>query len=175
MHYETCKLNIKRHGHLEWDGYQFGSGFEVVLSYAKKLDLDGSVIGLTNDFDLTTPMARFLGLNRKLISSRLGDVELALSHYRQHHRQECHSKIDALTYRFMAHVFDNPQEPKGLTESSMNRERDPRVQTLMSGSEEVFSAAYARFCAASSSETATWWYIFWVRGFLQASCHFAHD
>ncbi|KAF8922598.1 hypothetical protein CPB85DRAFT_1467779 [Mucidula mucida] len=161
VHYETCKLNIKRHGHLEWDGYQFGSGFEVVLSYAKKLDLDGSVIGLTNDFDLTTPMARFLGLNRKLISSRLGDVELALSHYRQHHRQECHSKIDALTYRFMAHVFDNPQEPKGLTESSMNRERDPRVQTLMSGSEEVFSAAYARFCAASSSETATWWYIFW--------------
>lgn len=134
----------------------------MVLTYSKKLDLDGDAIGLTDDFDLTSPMAHFLGLNRKLVHARIGLVEKALAGYRQHHQHEVHRKASVLTYRFLAEVYDNPQEPKGVTASSTALEQDLRVRELMSGSEEALSAAYARFCAASSSETATWWYIFWV-------------
>lgn len=162
VHYDTCKLKIVRRGQLSWDGFQFGSGFNVVLAYAKKLDLDGSVIGLTADLELNSLLAKFLQLNRELISSRIHDVEGALERYRQHHLDECRWKADVLTYRFLSHVFDHPQDPNRMTTSAVEREKDCRVRELMSGSEEVFSAASARFSAASSSETVTWWYIFWV-------------
>ncbi|KAK0506489.1 hypothetical protein EDD18DRAFT_1455799 [Armillaria luteobubalina] len=161
VHYNHCVLRIEHRGHLSWQGLQLGSGFDIRLTYSKKLDLDGSVIGLDDDFDLTSPLARFFMLNNQLVSSRLAYIESTLVSYRRHHRQECHRKSEALTYRFLSHVYDHPREPSGLTASSLELEKDPRVRVLMSGSEEVFSAAYTRFSAVSINETRTWWYIFW--------------
>ncbi|PBK70305.1 hypothetical protein ARMSODRAFT_885031 [Armillaria solidipes] len=161
VHYDRCVLRIKHRGHLAWQGLQLGSGFDIRLAYSKKLDLDGSVIGLNDDFDLTSPLARFFMLNSQLVSSRLAYIESTLASYRRHHRKECHRKSEALTYRFLSHVYDHPREPSGLTASSIELEKDSRVRVLMSGSEEVFSAAYNRFSAVSIDETRTWWYIFW--------------
>ncbi|KAK0464168.1 hypothetical protein IW261DRAFT_1524303 [Armillaria novae-zelandiae] len=139
VHYNHCVLRINHRGHLSWQGLQLGSGFDIRLSYSKKLDLDGSVIGLNDDFDLTSPLARFFMLNSQLVSSRLSYIESTLASYRRHHRKE------TLTYRFLSHVYDHAREPSGLRPSSMELEKDPRVRVLMSGSEE----------------TRTWWYIFW--------------
>jgi len=66
-----------------------------------------------------------------------------------------------LTYRFLTYVYDQPRDPTGLAKSSIEFERDLRVRQLMVGSEAVFETAYERLAAVSTSQVATWWYIFW--------------
>jgi hypothetical protein len=160
--YHSCVLRIKRRGHLKWGDLQLGSGFDIELNYAKDVKVDGDIIGLNDDYDLTPDLARFLALNQDLIPRRLEYIEQTLFQYRRHHRKECRWKSHVLTYRFLTHVYDRPRESSGLTESSIQLERDLRVRQLMVGNEAVFQTAYERLQAVSSSPTATWWYLFWV-------------
>jgi hypothetical protein len=155
-------LRIKRHGHLRWQGFHFGSGFDVELTYSKNIRVDGGVIGLTEDYDLTRPLAQFLTLNQDLINERVPLIEAALANYRQFYREECRWKSRVLSYRFLSLVYDHPRNPTGLAESSIEFERDMRVRQLMLGSSAVFHAAYERLRVVTSSELATWWYLFWV-------------
>jgi hypothetical protein len=160
--YITCVLQIKRRGHLIWKGLHLGSGFEVELTYGNNVKADGGIIGLNDDYDLTQPLARFLALNQDLVLDRLRNIEAIIASYRHHHRKECRTKARVLTYRFLSFVYDHPRDPTGLAESSIEFERDMRVRQLMVGNEAVFEAAYQRLSAVSSSELATWWYVFWV-------------
>ena len=120
-------------------------------------------IGLDEDFDLTPSLARFLAMNEDKIGLRLRELESTIEQYRQHARAECRWKEEVLTYRFLAFVYDRPQDPSRLAESSILHERDLRVRQLMAGSEGVFETAYERLEVVTSSEAACWWYIFWVR------------
>ena len=124
--------------------------------------VDGSIIGLNDDYDLTAPLARFLTLNEELINNSLPRIETVLHRYRHRGRQECRQKADALSYRFLTAVYDKPQEPSGVTESSIEFERDLRVRTLILDSENAIQIAYDRLSAVSSSELSVWWYLFWV-------------
>lgn len=162
MHYRTCVLQIKRQGYLVWDGMELGSGFDIQLAYSKNIKVPGDVIGLNDDYDLTPTLARFLAYNRELIPGRLKFMEKTIFNYRRHHRAECRRKHQVLTYRFLSHVYDQPRDPSGLAESSIEFEQDPRVRRLMAGSGAVFEASYERLASVSRSEAATWWYIFWV-------------
>ncbi|KAJ7225550.1 hypothetical protein GGX14DRAFT_421095 [Mycena pura] len=157
--YRSCVLHIKRRGHLKWDGLQLGSGFEIVLNYAKNVQVDGDVIGLNDDYDLTPDLARFLSLNQTLIPRRLEYIQETLCRYRRHHRKECGWKRHVLTYRFLTHVYDRPRDwgpDLGHAESS-----DVGVRQLILDGENVFRTAYERMEAVSTSLAATWWYLFW--------------
>jgi len=134
---------------------------DVELTYAKNVRVDGGIIGLTDDYELTPALARFLVLNQDLIPRRLEHIEATLNGYRHYYRRECHKKANVLTYRFLTYVYDQPRDPAGLAKSSIEFERDLRVRQLMVGSEAVFEAAYERLAVVSTSEAATWWYIFW--------------
>jgi len=159
--YHSCVLRIKRRGHLRWEGLQLGSGFSIELHYAKDVQVDGDIIGLNDDYDLTPDLARFIALNQDLIPRRLEYIEEVLASYRRHHRKECRWKSHVLTYRFLTHVYDRPREPPGVAESSIQLERDLRVRELMAGNQAVFQTAYERLEAVSSSSTTAWWYLFW--------------
>ncbi|KAJ7783745.1 hypothetical protein DFH07DRAFT_788969 [Mycena maculata] len=159
--YHSCVLRIRRRGHLEYDGLQLGSGFEIELNYAKDVKVDGDVIGLNDDYDLTPDLARFIALNQDLIPRRLEHIEETLANYRRHHRKECRWKYHVLTYRFLTHVYDRPRDSTGLAESSIRFERDLRVRQLMVGNEAVFRTAYERLEGVSRTPAATWWYLFW--------------
>ncbi|KAJ7492658.1 hypothetical protein FB451DRAFT_1219165 [Mycena latifolia] len=159
--YHSCVLRIKRRGHLKWGNLPLGSGFDIELNYAKDVKVDGDIIGLNDDYDLTPDLARFIALNQDLIPRRLEHLEETLSSYRRHHRKECRWKYHVLTYRFLTHVFDRPRESSGLAESSIQFERDLRVRQLMVGNEAVFQTAYERLEAVSSEMAATWWFLFW--------------
>lgn len=160
--YDTAVLRIRKQGFLDWEGVQLGSGFQVELIYSKNVKVTGEVIGLNDDFDLTSPLAKFLELNRRLIEQRAAHFEDILKDYRRFHRKECKWKNHVLSYRFLAYVYAQPRDPTGLPQSSIEGERDARVRKLMLCSEDVFKAMYERFTAVSRSEAATWWYIFWV-------------
>ncbi|KAJ6519781.1 hypothetical protein C8R45DRAFT_952705 [Mycena sanguinolenta] len=159
--YHSCVLRINRRGHLKWEGLQLGSGFGIELNYAKNVKVDGDIIGLTVDYELTPDLARFISLNQHLIPQRLQYIEETLSSYRRHHRKECHWKSHVLTYRFLTHVHDHPRQPSGLSESSIQFEKDLRVRELMAGNEAVFEIAYQRLETVSTTPTTAWWYLFW--------------
>ncbi|KAJ2920362.1 hypothetical protein MD484_g194, partial [Candolleomyces efflorescens] len=161
MSYDVCVLRIKRRGFLKWEGLQFGSGFQVELIYSKDVRVTGEVIGLNEDFDLTSPLAKFLEVNRQRIQGRAPYIESVLKSYQRFHRKECKWKNHVMSYRFLAHVYAQPRDPCGLPQSSIEGERDTRIRRLMLHSEDVFSSMYERFTAVSRSEAATWWYIFW--------------
>jgi len=161
-HFRTGVLRIRRKGFLVWEGLRMGSGFHVELIYSKHVRVTGEVIGLNDEFDLTSPLAKFLELNRSIVEDKLPVIEETISSYRQHHRRESQWKNRVLSYRFLAHVFAQPRDPTGLPQSSIEGERDGRVRQLMLDSGEVFESAYQRYAAVSRSEATAWWYIFWV-------------
>lgn len=49
-----------------------------------------------------------------------------------------------------------------MTESSFEFERDLRVRSLLLDNEDAIRVSYERLVAVSTSQLATWWYIFWV-------------
>ncbi|KAI0322650.1 hypothetical protein OF83DRAFT_1048810 [Amylostereum chailletii] len=159
--YESGVFSIKRKGYLVWKDLELGSGFGVTITYAKGIRADGDLIGLTDDYDLTDKLARFFALNRGTIHNRLPRITTILDEYRQHYKDDFVHKTSVLTYRFLSHVFDHPRDPETLAQSSIEFERDLRVRALMVGSERVFKISYERMVAVSTSEVATWWYIFW--------------
>lgn len=161
-HFQNAVLHIKRQGQLTWQELNLGSGFQVELNYSKDVTVTGEVIGLTKHFDLSPPLARFLELNKPLIDEGLYEIEEKLSSYRRHHRKECSWKRRVLSYRFLTFVYDRPRDPSGLVQSSIENELDPRVRRLLKDNGAVFKSAYNRLAAVSTSEVATWWYIFWV-------------
>lgn len=161
-HYEYGTLNIERKGYLIRDGLQLGSGFDVKIRYDKRVVVDGGVIGINDDYDLTPALARFLSVNHSLIHSRVGKIEDLLAGYRRSCQRECKTKAEALTYGFLTRVYDRPTDPEGLAEGCIKHERDLRVRQLLVGNEKVFRITYERLTAVSGTELATWWYIFWV-------------
>ncbi|KAI0695179.1 hypothetical protein BC835DRAFT_1273773 [Cytidiella melzeri] len=161
LQYRYAIFRLKRQGTLDWENINLGSGFEVELTYARKVVVTGSVIGLTDDFDLSTPLARFLSLNEDLIVQPLVHIEGAIQRYRNHMLRECERKNDALSYRFLVSVYNRPREPTGLAESSIEFEKDLRVRRLLLASEDIFTITHERLSVASRCEITTWWYIFW--------------
>ncbi|KJA29472.1 hypothetical protein HYPSUDRAFT_32950 [Hypholoma sublateritium FD-334 SS-4] len=160
-HYEYAILGIKRRGHLQWGRLQLGSGFDIQLEYSRKITLAAEIIGLNEDFDLTSSVARFLEINRDLIDEGLFVVEENLSDYRRYLRKEFRWKARVLTYGFLTFVYDRPRDPCDLAQTPAELEHDSRVCQLMECSEPVLKSAYARLTAVSTSKAATWWYIFW--------------
>lgn len=162
--YRLGIFRLKRNGLLDWERLNLGSGFSVEITYARRVVVDGSVIGLTDDYDLTPPLARFLALNEEIIvgAGGLATLEHSIERYRHHLRRECWEKAETLSYRFLAFVYDRPRDPNGLAESSIEHERDPRVRRLLLTSEDVLRITYERLGVASRTTVTTWWYIFWV-------------
>ncbi|KAH7877655.1 uncharacterized protein C8R40DRAFT_1226338 [Lentinula edodes] len=67
-----------------------------------------------------------------------------------------------VSYQFLLNVYGRPRSTTRLARSALEFERDLRVRQLLVGSDEIFETAYAHLCAVFTTETATWWYIFWV-------------
>ncbi|OCH96097.1 hypothetical protein OBBRIDRAFT_787550 [Obba rivulosa] len=160
-HYQTCTLEIKHTGQLLWEDTNLGSGFAVTLKYAKNVQVDGSVIGLTEGLDLTRPLARFLALNEHLIAARLTYLESTIRRYRHYQRRECEWKARSLSYGFLSAIYDRPQDATSVIKTVLDTETDGAIRQVISSNELALAISYERHCAVSTSELATWWYTFW--------------
>ncbi|KAF9453858.1 hypothetical protein P691DRAFT_771149 [Macrolepiota fuliginosa MF-IS2] len=158
VHFRYGRLRIKRRGKLSWEGIEIGSGFEVELEYTRRIKISGEAIGLTEDFDLTPALARFLEFNQDQIQLRSQAVEEKLFNYKRFHRRESRWKVRVLSYRFLTHIYDRPcRNPSNLCET----EHDARVRHLLKDNTSVFSDTFSRYQSAAQSEPTAWWYIFW--------------
>jgi hypothetical protein len=164
VHYQHATLRIQQRGRLSWDKIQLGSGFEVELHYAKKLVVPASVFGLDDDYDLTPSLARFLQLNERLVPDRLAHVENVFSRYKVHHLRECEAKARTLSYKFLTIVYNRPADIMDLPSRAAKDEYDDRARNMLLGKDctHALAAAHQRLVQVSTSEVATWWYIFWV-------------
>ncbi|EIN13788.1 hypothetical protein PUNSTDRAFT_58299 [Punctularia strigosozonata HHB-11173 SS5] len=159
--FERCVFVLKHRGCLVFEGSDFGSGFDVELKYTHDISVNGDIIGITDDYELTPQLAQFLTLNEALVESLVERVDIVLTRYREVYWKECQLKSQTMSYLFLAFVYDRPRHPAGLAESSVQHERNLILRQLMVGSEEVFKLTCDRLAAVSESRLATWWYIFW--------------
>ncbi|KAG8929858.1 hypothetical protein FRC02_004984 [Tulasnella sp. 418] len=159
--YESAKFELTKQSTQSWQGIYFGSGFEVKLHYARKVELGGSLIGLDDDFDLTPQLARFLMLNRVSVQRRADMVVSALQDYRQHLRKVSKWKRQVLSYRFLPSIYDCPRPPADTKEIIEEIERDLRVRELFVSFNDAFVASHERMQTVAKSRVATWWYTFW--------------
>lgn len=158
----NCVLEIQRDGRLVWQDYEIGSGLNVELVYGKGIKVSGDVLGITDEWELTPTLARFLSLNQALILARLPALERSIGDFRRHHRKEYQFKAAVLSYQFLPVVYNTPQRHDELVQVVVEEEQDLRVRDLVLGAEDAFIAGYERFRRAVSSEAGAWWYIFWV-------------
>jgi len=162
QHFRHCVLQIKRKGELVWNRVQLGSGFQLELTFSKEVHTDGTIIGLDEDFDLTPSLARFLQLNTPLVQMNLHTIDTALAGYRKHAWKELKQKESTLSYRFLAQVYNKPDQPSHLAERALDIEQDLRVRSVVLSHENAFNAAYQRMAIVTSTPVRTFWYIFWV-------------
>jgi len=161
--YESCVLAIKRKATLPWKGVELGSGFEIQLTYAPKVQVDGSVIGIDDQFDLTPQLAQFLRINDQLIHEYHPGLEMNLFDYRRWARRNAQTKKDILTYEFLSNVYCSPKDAHELSKCLVHNEKDPRVRKTFVENEEAIAAASERLKFVSQSEASTWWYLYWVK------------
>lgn len=148
---------------MQWGDFNFGSGFTLQFVYAKDVNLDRDVIGLSDDWSLSPSLARFLSLNQDLILKRLHLIEHAILSYREYHRRQCDAKTEVLRYSFLMTIYNEPQRHEDVTKRFEAEETDLRVRSLPIANEPAFVSAYERFEAATCTEVNAWWYILWVR------------
>jgi len=162
-HFHSCVFELKRRGTQFIEGFPLGSGFDIQLTYAHKVQLDGDILGLNDDFDLSPLLAKFLHMNQHLINDRIEVVESALWRYRKTARKEARRKRKALSYGFTTEVWNWPAPPDEAAKTVEGLERDLRVRHLILEREDALLAAKERMDGVGQSEIATWWYLFWVR------------
>ena len=161
MHYRSCVVKIRRKGCLNWKNTNLGSGFEVELVYAKDVTIGMADFGVDDNWELSPTFARFLALNQRRISGRVGIIEEAIDDFRQSHYEECIWKSRVLSYHSLISIYDKPQHIESLAEA-FSKESDIRVRDMLLTNQDAFSAANDRFRVVTSSRIAVWWYIFWV-------------
>ncbi|CAE6405463.1 unnamed protein product [Rhizoctonia solani] len=159
--YHEARFRIRRQGSLEWNNVNLASGFDVSLQYSKKLNLDGSLIGLNISFELTPQLARFLLLNKTILESRMSAYLNALRDYRTHALIEVESKIEALSYGFITSLYASPMDPVSIASSLARNERNLRVRDLAVGYEHAFQTMYERMHYVTRAPVEAWWFLFW--------------
>lgn len=162
-HFHSCVFELKRRGTQSIEGFPLGSGFDIQLTYARDVQLDGDILGLNDDFDLSPLLAKFLHMNQHLVNDRIEVVEGALQLYRSTARKEARKKRKTLSYGFTTEVWNWPAPPGEVAKTVEGLERDLRVRHLILEREDALLAAKERMDAVGRSEVATWWYLFWVR------------
>ena len=131
------------------------------MRYSGEILLDGSIIGLDNDFTMTPQLARFLLFNRLLISERSSFITETLQNYRLHMRRMAQWKRDVLSYRFLTEVYTQPMDSDSICDVVRAIEVDPRVQHVAESRRDAFDATHERLKAVSRSPATTWWFLLW--------------
>ncbi|CAE6475333.1 unnamed protein product [Rhizoctonia solani] len=159
--YHEAKFSIRRHGSLEWKNTNLASGFDVSLRYSKKLTLDGSLIGLNVNLELTSQLARFLLLNKATLESRMPGYLNALREYRTHTLNEVESKLETLSYGFLTNLYALPMDPVSVAHILAQNELNLRVRDLAVGYEHAFQTMDERMRYVGRSPVEAWWFLLW--------------
>lgn len=144
-----------------WNDVQLASGFEISMTYYRDVEVDGTAIGLDEEFDLTRPLALFLLMNAHLIRGRIKEFDSAVRSYRRHFRRELRHKREVMSYNFLETVYNSPQAMPELVKAILQTEKDSHLRDTVIKHEDSLATAYERLTVVSSSRVRTWWFLFW--------------
>lgn len=162
IRFQSCVFELKHQGVQFWHDLDLGSGFEVQLTYSKKVKLDGTAIGLDHDIDMNPTLAKFLSFNRHLIQTRSTELSLHFQDYRKHSRKEVDSKHQVLSYHFLTMIYNWPSRAKNVITIIDENEPNEQVRHLFSANQSSLDVANERMKATGRSEVTVWWYLLWV-------------
>jgi hypothetical protein len=160
-HFHSCVFSLKTHGIQFWKELPLGSGFDIELSYTKDIRLDADAIGIEDDMEISSTLAKFLHLNRELVQARLDIVLTRLEEYRRESRRQNKLKRNTLSYHFLTQVYNWPLRPTEVVKAVEQYESDLRVRDLFAVNGAALEMATQRMDAVGRSEITVWWYLFW--------------
>ncbi|SNX85284.1 uncharacterized protein MEPE_03993 [Melanopsichium pennsylvanicum] len=174
--YVQGTLKIVRRNELDWAGYNLDSGFEVSIVYKegkmkettgalttvqKTVEVSASrAFGLTDNFDMTSTLSRFLQDNETLILERVPLIEKFLRKYRRDFEREARHKERVLPYSFLSDVFDNDGlSPLGLRMALVEIGCGRSLRNLPVLYEGCVTLMYERLAAINRSPVHRFWWI----------------
>jgi hypothetical protein len=160
-HFHSCVFSLKTHGILFWKGLPLGSGFDIELTYTKDIRLDADAIGVEDDMEISSNLAKFLHLNRDLVQARLDIILTSLEEYRRESRKQNKLKQKTLSYHFLTSVYNWPLRPVEVVQAIEKHESDQRVRDLFAANGAAIKMAAQRMDTVGRSEINVWWYLFW--------------
>ncbi|PWY99668.1 hypothetical protein BCV70DRAFT_148120, partial [Testicularia cyperi] len=174
--YMEGTLRIHRRREHEWTGYDFASGFDVSIVYdeGKTKESNGALttvrqtievsasraFGLTESFDMSTTLSRFLQDNESLVVQRAPLVEKLLKRYRREFEREARWKERTLPYSFLTDIFDNDGlSPLGLRMALVDIGCRRAVRNLPIYYEGCVTLMYERLAAINRSPVHRFWWL----------------
>lgn len=176
VHYRLGKLSIGRKSAVEWNGYNYSSGFNITLSYTdgqgsdgsgrfskdQRLTLDAAQLGISDNFALTSSLAILFRRNKDLLEARLPPIEETLLRHRDFFRAEAEQKQRVLSYGFLFDVVGQDglsvQEMEKLIES---RQKTEEVRELVKRYGASLRYLDERMASVRSSRMRAWWFLLW--------------
>lgn len=176
-------LHIHRQGTSLWRGHNMNPGFLVTITFTDgecndpegqngvaNTTIGPDVIGLTDDYRLTTQLEQLFRDNRKIIDRRIDGVRQIMQQYREYYRHEAAKKEALMSYGFFINIYNNPAVPQKYLHSLLvTSERNTKLQRLAaplekssySGSYAALAFLYQRMNTVNQSRLHQWWYLFW--------------
>lgn len=176
VQYRIGTLNIRRNSERKWNGYNHASGFEVGISYVdgqgqdsdggvhygQHLTLDSAGMGLTDDFDLCTSVAKLFRRNRDLIDTRMPILQATLARHRDFFRAEADAKHQALSHSFLFDVVAEDSLSVAELETMLKgREKSRVVREMVQRYGASLTFLEERMTSVKSSRIRAWWYLLW--------------
>lgn len=170
-------LAIKRKADFEWEGYNFASGFEVLITYleGRREDPEGNVritkpltiyaaaaFGLHDDFGMSPSLLKMMNDNEWLIRERIPTIHSLMADYRATFYKEARQKMRTMSYSFLVDIFDNSQlTPQQLKHAFARSSCSRSIRELPKRYEASITLMFERLDAVNCSDIHKWWWLFW--------------
>lgn len=164
VRYEYGTVRIKRNVNCLWRNYNYGSGFEVSVSYKKAGEKNvvqsGYDLGLSDDFRSNHASERLFKQNRKLLDSKIGQTLALLESHRHFFSNEMEWKENTLSYSLSP--FVNETLSKLEIVKMLEREKALKVQKLVENHSAAMEYLFERMEMVENRRVENvWWYLLW--------------
>lgn len=176
VEYTTGTLEIERNSVVRWRGYNYASGFGVVIKcrdgqglsgdgtriYQQRLTIDAEAIGIPPDFSLSEGLINLFKFNYELVQERLPGVEAKLKAHRSHFGEEMKWKEETLSYGFLLNVLaESDLNLEELDRVLREGEKEGKVKELVGRYRASLILLEERMAFVSGSLVLQFWYTLW--------------
>lgn len=176
--YSMGVLRVKIKESVEWERYNFASGFEVAIHFSQGVRMDAAgpsqikhkidvaaaqAFGLHDDFSMSPTTLRFFDDNDTILRARMPTMRSMLRRYRIHFMNEASAKQSVMKYSFLTDIFDGGMDltQEQVTEAFRASSDSPALQTFPQRFPGTMALLYERLAHLRRSDVHTYWWLWW--------------